>query len=325
MEQQELSAAALAAIDKVTKLLALAKDKSATQGEVENAMSRLWRSWRRAARTRPTRMRSVMTRRRAAGGGLYKWQRTVWQGVSKLNMCVYFSIRGLAKGEKYENRLVGRPENVIMATVMGEYLQQTIERMAAEWAKERGYNSRFVREAVIYREGMAAQIDNRLWYLRHEREEAARKAKEEAKNQPTPETGTALTLVDVLGSEQDLNEDYLNGWEPGTTAQHRRDREASMNKWRAEQAILQATPLARMDRDPVYRAEHEALAIAERKADEARQKKYNRSSRSNRSYSARETAESRRRQHSAFSEGYEAAESISLNRQVDKAKQERIG
>src|SRR5690606_22479832 len=40
-------------------------------------------------------------------GGLYSWQRRLWDSVAKLNFCHYLSLRGLARGSQYEHRLIG--------------------------------------------------------------------------------------------------------------------------------------------------------------------------------------------------------------------------
>lgn len=130
MSQQELSPEALTAIDKVAKLLAVAKS-STHEGEIANAMSLAMKiledygldmalvERRKGEGGAPAHSARQDT---AKGGGLYKWQRKVWKDVAELNSCVYFSIRGLARGSKYENRLVGRTENVLGRRALGRQL-----------------------------------------------------------------------------------------------------------------------------------------------------------------------------------------------------------
>ena len=103
-------------------------------------------------------------------GGLYSWQRKLWEAVATLNFCYYVSLKGLQKGAVYEHRLIGSHANVVATEVMAKYLQETIERLAQRWAKDTGYSSVFVREAIAYREGMSARIVDRL----HERRASAR-------------------------------------------------------------------------------------------------------------------------------------------------------
>lgn len=172
-------------------------------------------------------------------GGLYKWQRDLWEEVAKLNFCVYRSIKGLTKGSSYEQRLIGRPENVISTEVMAEYLQETVEKHAQAWSKAEGYKSVFVKDAIAYREGMADRIAERLRDLRRdvEAKEAAKKAEDamRAKHPGAASTGTALVLADVKQTEADLNQDYLNGFPLGTTAANRAKRELTQHtitlKW----------------------------------------------------------------------------------------------
>lgn len=173
-------------------------------------------------------------------GGLYTWQRNLWNGVAKLNFCAYFFIRGLDRGAKYEHRLVGSHANVVSTELMAAYLQDTIEQHAAQWAKDRGYHSRFVREAIAFRDGMTDRIVERLAVRRREQVSAARKEAEAAKAAAhqqafgDAQTARALTILDVISTEEDFNNDYLNHWEMGTTARNRAEAEARQKAWEEE-------------------------------------------------------------------------------------------
>jgi len=162
-------------------------------------------------------------------GGLYGWQRDLWKACAELNMCVYWSIKGLTRGSVYEHRVLGSEVNVLATNLMAEYLQQTVNRLAQEKAKTDGYKSPFVRELIAYREGMASRLVERLRELRAARiaddERKAREAKAAASH-PSAAPGTSIVLADVIASEADLNEDYLRGLEPGTTSRERREKEA---------------------------------------------------------------------------------------------------
>lgn len=175
-------------------------------------------------------------------GGLYGWQRDLWKAVSELNFCMYWSIKGLKAGSTYEHRILGREENVISARMMAEYLQQTVERLAKEHGKlEFPGQSPFIRDLVAFREGMASRLVERLRELREERlaeDQRKQKEAEAASKHPAADSGTGLILQSVIHDEHDLNNDYLNDWEPGTSAQNRRDREA--RKVAAEAAFQEA-------------------------------------------------------------------------------------
>src|SRR5690606_26953988 len=110
-------------------------------------------------------------------GGLYSWQRNLWKAVAELNFCHYLSIKGLERGSTYQHRLVGSHANVIGTEHMAQYLQDTVERLAQQWAKDNYYKSVFVREAIAYREGMTARLSERL---RERRDRIVTEARQEA-------------------------------------------------------------------------------------------------------------------------------------------------
>jgi hypothetical protein len=324
--QVELNPAALAAIEKVQKLLALARDAGASQGEAQNAMDLATRILEQhnldiaAVEAKAGRGHSGKRDDRTQTGGLYKWQRQVWKSTASLNMCVYFSLRGLARGSKYEQRIVGRPENVLMTNLMASYLQDAIERNAAAWAKDQGFSSRFVREAVIYREGMADTICYRLNQLRRDRlREAEEKEAAARAAQPAGEPGTSVVLASVIQSEADLNLDYLNGWEPGTTARRRAEADAYWARWDANQKKKAEEKAARRAADPEYDLECKAEEAAEAKREAKSQARYR-----SRAYSTRETAEDRRRNHWAAHEGREKGYEVGLDPQVTGHSTQRL-
>lgn len=101
--------AALAAIDKVTKLLALANNNP-NEAEAQSALDMAHRILEQhnldVAHLGQHSKAKINTRQDdKKGGGSYKWQRQVWEQTAKLNMCVYQSIRAEAKA-KAARRLV---------------------------------------------------------------------------------------------------------------------------------------------------------------------------------------------------------------------------
>ena len=337
-----LSAEAQSAIAKIEKLLALARNNS-NEAEASSAMNMAHQILERhnldMALVERQAGQSTHAKRedKSSGGGLYKWQRAVWESTAKLNMCVYIAIKGTERGAKYENRLVGKPENVLMTRLMAEYLQEAIERLAAEWAKERGYSSRFVREAIIFREGMAETIGRRLRDLFDERIEQAKAAKQDAEDRGD---GTALVVVlsDVIEAENDLNEDHLKGLEPGTTGRLRLEAKARKLAAQDAQKVAEAKrKWWKNDRDAFtefYGAEAAGEQMNQDAYDEDLAKWYagkytdrfgkgyreNRSRSRGYSYSYRETEEDRRRSHSAHRQGRAKGEEVNLDRQMGAAK-----
>lgn len=266
-------------------------------------------------------------------GGLYSWQRDLWGAVASLNFCAYWSIKGLERGSAYEHRILGSEVNVVSTEVMADYLQQAVERMAQAWAKERGYKSVFVREAIAYREGVATGLVGRLQEKRRERD-AEEKAKQDA--QPKGD-GRGIVLADVANSEIDLNTDYINGLEPGTTAAKRAEQAARQAAATAAYNEEMETKKKRRAEDPVYDAECKAkeeanqkywddlVAKSRGKQDKSaarREKRANTPGYDSLGYKIvyrQETAQEARQRMSTFGEGYHDAKKINLDKQVDKA------
>lgn len=256
-------------------------------------------------------------------GGLYSWQRRLWENVAKLNFCYYMSIRGLKKGSVYEHRVIGSHANVIATEMMAAYLQDTVERLAQQWAKDNYYKSVFVRDAIAYREGMADRISERLQIRRDEQVRKARAEEEErkrnaARDNVDPGT-TALTIVDVISTEADFNSDYLNGWEMGTTARKRHEQELRNKAWRAEYdrkraAMTDAEKEAERIANEKWWAEH-----AKKEAARAKRRKKDVEPRYRRA-----TPEEERRSLGSYYEGRSKGEAVNLDQQVGKADIRKI-
>ncbi len=325
MEHHEIDAKL---VERMKKLLALATNND-NEHQATAAMEKLTAMLEEHNLDMAVLGKSDATRKDAKRkGGLYGWQRKLWDSVAKLNFCVYFSIRGLDKGSSYEHRLVGSHANVIATEMMATYLQDTIERLAAQWAKDVGHHSRFVREAIAYREGMTERVSNRLYERREALLSAARKEAEERKRDQAmanrPSTGTELTILDVVSSEADFNNDYLQGWEMGTTARNRAEQEARVAAWRASEAKRQAEQAA-------WDLLHPAEAAARKKAEQDRADAfYNKLARRKPSKepvyrTRRATPEEERRSLGSYYEGYDRGGTVGIDTQVDQNKTRRIG
>lgn len=250
-------------------------------------------------------------------GGLYSWQRDLWNMTATLNFCKYWYIRGNRVGSQYEHELLGSKVNVIATRLMAQYLQDTVERLAREWMRDnRPGLSIFTKEAIAYREGITSRLVMRMWNLRNERlkEDADRIKAERANNAAHGVfTENALVLADVISTEEDLNTDHVYGWPPGTAARKRKEREA-----KAEQADREAAELLKQQEE--YDAAHPEEA-ARRKAKEkaesdARWKAY-----ANKTYRSRKaTPEEERRRMASFGQGYDKGGEISLDKQVGEDK-----
>lgn len=256
-------------------------------------------------------------------GGLYQWQRNLWYAVAKLNFCHYTYTRGLRAGEQYEHQIIGSQANVISTEVMAEYLQSTVERLARYWVKINYPNkSVFIKPAIAYREGVATSISNRIWTLRNQKlaeDEAKRKADREAARAMGVNTENALILQDVINTEEDLNNDYIWGYEPGTSAMHRRQREA-------KQAKAEADAKEALRKQAEWDLAHPELAAKRKAKDKAQEEEmYRRWAREDAKRRNRKpTAEEERRNMPSFYDGYDAGQKVSLDKQVDNRQNKQI-
>lgn len=317
----ELDAEALAIIEKVRKLLALAgnNDNEHQAAAASAKAMELLAAYNLDMAVVTTASGPAQRQDKKTRGGLYAWQRQIWEASARLNFCLYWSIRGTAKGSTYEHRVLGRKENVISAELLAEYLQSTVERLAQTWAKEHSYHSVFVREAIAYREGMSDRLVQRLNQLRQDRLNEDRRKQEAARTSAGSGSGTALVLASVIQTETDLNTDFLYNLEPGTTARRRAEgdarRVAAYAKFQEEMEAQKRFE----DANPHIRLEREKREVAERRRQERNEKR--------RSYSYRErqpTDRERRASTSHYYSGYDRGADVGLDRQVKTSPSKRI-
>jgi len=250
-------------------------------------------------------------------GGLYQWQRDLWNMTATLNFCKYWYIRGTYKGSTYQHELLGSKVNVISTRLMAQYLQDAVERLAREWvAENRPGKSIFIKEAIAFREGVASRLVSRMWQIRADRlkeEEAKVKAERESNAARGVYTENALVLSDVISTEEDLNYDHLYGWEPGTSARKRKEREE-------KQRILDNEAAELLKKQNEWDLAHPEEAAARKKKEKAEQDAAWERFKSRHRRSRKETPEEERRRLGSYYAGHEAGDSISLDKQIDEEK-----
>ena len=322
----------IAIIEKVKKLMALANNNDnehQAEAAMAKAMELLAAHNLDMAQIGKT-AKGAQRKDNKLKGGLYGWQRNLWQAVSELNFCMYWSIKGLQRGSTYEHRILGSEVNVLSAQIMAEYLQGTVERLAREYAKVHfPGQSIFIRDMIAYREGVATRVAERLRTLRAERVREDERKKREAqatRNHPGAASGgTGLILMDVIYSEEDANYDFLYGYEPGTMARRRAENEAR------RAAALAAANAALAERDAAELA-NPALKAA-RLAQEAKDydemiKRWAKedTKAANRKPRYRNmTPEEERAQLGTFHSGYHKGNEVGLDQQVAKESRPGIG
>jgi hypothetical protein len=311
-----------AVIEKVRKLLALAKnnDNEHQAEAAANKARELLEAYNLDLAHVNKETNSFAPRdKQNLRGGLYSWQRDLWHQTAQLNFCKYWFIRGLQAGSSYEHELLGSKVNVISTTIMAQYLQDAVERLARDWVKEhRPGKSIFIKEAIAYREGVASRLVTRMWNLRQQRiaeEEAKVKAERESNAAQGIYTENALVLSDVISTEEDLNNDHLFGWPMGTSAQKRKEREERQRVANNEAAEL----LRKQNEWDAAHPEEAAARKAKEKADsDAAWERFKAKNRKQRD--RKPTPEEERRKLGSYYQGYDDGDSISLDRQIDGDK-----
>lgn len=254
-------------IERVLKLLALSKDKGATEAEATLALQKAQELMHDANLT----MAELEANGQSAGeGGVrektamenkspYKWHRDLMNQIAELNS-VYCAIRMERRGgARYDDgdwerksatetfvgyTLIGRQANVASTRVMFEYLTATVERLGREWAGNKA--NWFTTDAFNFKRGCAERVIQRL-AMRHEenvanQEREAREAKAR-QSHPASATGNAVVVVmrDYYQNEVDLNRDFRLGLEPGTTARNRLESAAKYEKTKREEEAKKAS------------------------------------------------------------------------------------
>lgn len=280
----------------------------------------------------------MSTKRKDAkrNGGLYQWQRDLWSAVAELNFCYYEFKRGLRRGESYEHRLIGKPENVTSTELMAEYLQDTTERLATDYGKRAFPGaSRFIKELIAYREGIATRLVHRLWELRRQRlnEEHSRQAEQAAAaRHPGAAPGTGIVLASVIQTETDLNWDYICNLEPGTTSRRRAEADARQAAAKAAadaELAKQAREWEQFEKD---NPEEAARILAERamqlaKETRERNERWAREDEKARNRPVRYrkmTSQEQRRNSAEFRSGYDKGGDVGLDKQVGNNQAQRI-
>jgi len=323
-------------IDRIRKLMALANNNN-NEHEATAALARaqaLMEEYNIEEHSIGETAKGGQRSDKSKKGGLYKWQRDIWQSVAEANFCLYYSVKGLKKGQAYQNRVIGSNANTVTTELMADYLQATIERLTKEYAKVAfpGY-SVFIRELIAYREGLATRICERLKALQRQREqEAEKKAKEEAARarhpSAAPSSRNSLTVVEVRTTEHDLNLDHVLRKEPGYHAALRARCEAAAAQYQADRE-LEKKAQEEWERNNPEEAEAKKKA-AQEKADrewEEYQKREERNAKRRKGVGYRyrnKTAEEQRRDLDTFSEGYDKGDEVSLHSQTEQEKRSAL-
>ncbi len=326
-------------IERLQKMLRLANDGGATEGEANNAMeiaerimleNNLSMAMVEASNGKAAEDR---LKHRIDKGARYRWQRKLMWAIAQSCFC-YLTELSIQKPNRFGMQditigynLIGRVSNVETAKQMYEYLIHTITRLKRDYSSDRKSQELFVA-------GISDRLRSRV-IQRHRDQIAAQKAEAEKQRREqetrsrhpasAPATGNALVVVleDYERMERDFNEDFRQGWAPGTTMRKRQ--EASDRHHEAE--ILKAKLIAEgVDPEVAYDMAHLGWTREKAEEYEARVKAQAQSDTdkpSGRRYRYKRTREDRlndwdyeRSQSEQYRDGVRAGDSVSLNEQV---------
>lgn len=197
-------------LERVRKMMRLAQDAAATEGERENAL--------RMAHATLAKYNLTMAQADVSDSGKpkgeartdgafnlreYAWMRTVALAVGELFFCSFFFMPYKPKHATY--CFVGSEANVFTAVEMAQFVIGSINREASKRAQEAGETPRgtywrdFCKGAMIH-------IARRCTELRSA---AANEQAPAAGNATAKTPGTAIVLASVYENERKLNEQYI--------------------------------------------------------------------------------------------------------------------
>ena len=182
------------AIDKVRKLLNLANNEGATEGERDNAL-RMAYALIAKHNLEMSQVDQKEEERVISKEPIYArpWARRVASSVASLFFCQYFT-QNLSQRNMALHHFVGKLSNSVTAMEISMFLIASIRR-------ESGKRQRALGESVTWRRsfctGAAQQIQQRIHELRKTEESKA------------PSTGTSLVLADVYRMEVEANEAFI--------------------------------------------------------------------------------------------------------------------
>lgn len=326
---------------RIQKLLALANDGRGNEEEAHSAMAKAHAIMAEHNLTMATiaatskKEGEARSKESMDGQAMFDYQRDLMAVIAETNYC-YVSIlytytkRG-AKGAGY--RLIGTESNVATAKAMFEYLMQTINRLVMNEINN-DYRKRMSRWAISWCTGCAERLRERI-AERHnnylaEQKKKAQEAERASKHPASPSHGALVVVMeDYAQKEKDLNNDFRNGWEPGTTATNRIAREVRAKEREAERFYLAKEKGFSDDVAKCFatydwlKNPQEAFDFLfkenEEMTEDEKEKQRKRWEREDRTERNRRNRELNKRDWSAHGKGKEAGSKIGLDTQIGKS------
>jgi len=184
-------------LKRVKKMMALANDDGATEGERDNALRMAHATLAKYNLTMMEADESGKEKRveDAVESRDWPWARTMSHAIAHLFFCDYFYTR-MGRG-KVKHYFVGRADNVITAQEMMRYVERGILKESARYARNGGFAPR------DFCKGASHQVYHHCQQLRKDAEASSAAA-------PTvTSSGTALVLASLYDTEKAANCAFL--------------------------------------------------------------------------------------------------------------------
>lgn len=185
-------------VGRIRKMLALANDLAASEGERENAL-RMAYSTMAKYNIDMARVDGAVTDELRidfhSQSFSWQWARSINQTIGKLFFCYYFT-GAKVNGTQSVHHFIGKESNAMTAAVMADWIVKSILKEARSM-----YRDNTCPETRSFALGAAHAL--------HHRVKAIREA--EAGNQEQLSTGTAVVLANLYTMEESANEEFLAG------------------------------------------------------------------------------------------------------------------
>lgn len=178
-------------IEKVRKLLALANDNGASEGERDNAMRMAYAFLAKHNLTEDDleikEIRELIT----MIGFSQPWARSIAMSLAKLCFCNYYIVRGT----KFKHNFVGKASNAVTAQLMTDYVVRSVQREAGKLMRAGNFSNTW---HGSFCKGAAAEIALKSVAMRKSQEQD---------NSTAP--GTGLVIVALYKSEAEANATFI--------------------------------------------------------------------------------------------------------------------
>lgn len=186
-------------INRLKKMLALANNAGATDGEREAALKQsysLLAKYNLTMAQVDTHNSTPQEERLAekATFPVYPWARQIAGQVSSLFFCKYYFMR-LGAGKQATHVFIGKESNAATAQYMAEFVVRSVMREAAKM-----YGSAIAPEARNFAVGVVSKLYDRIKEI---------KASFNKQEEPST-TGTAMVLASLYKTEEEANANFLS-------------------------------------------------------------------------------------------------------------------